>query len=323
MAKNRILYAAALAGTFLFYCCYSGWIAWFLLMLALCLPLFSLLCSLPAMHRCTISVQLPVQCGRGEDAVLTLQNSASGVFPTPTCRFTLSCTDRLSGRTEKTVCRFTAWSRRALPLDTAHCGAYVYALERGRICDYLGLFSFHLRLPDVGTLFVLPQEQMPQPLPNLSRFQTKSYRPKYGGGFSELHDLRPYRPGDCMRDVHWKLSAKTDALVVREAQEPNRGEVILTLDLVSVRETLDRTLDMLCWLSRWLLAHETAHLVCWLRPEDCEPMAFRVLDEASLDTLLLQLLEQPLREQTPSIADRPFPHADWRYHIHLPEEQDA
>lgn len=323
MAKNRILYAATLAGIFLFYCFYSGWISWFLLILALSLPFFSLLCSLPAIFRCKISAQLSARCVRGEDVVLTLQNSASGAFPTPTCRFILSCTDRLSGKTEKTICRFTAWSRRALPLDTAHCGAYVYLLEHGRIFDYLGLFSFRLHLPDVGMLLVLPQEQMPNPLPNLSRFQAKSYRPKYGGGFSELHDLRPYRPGDSMRDVHWKLSAKTDTLIVREAQEPDRGEVILTLDLDPVRDRLDRTLDMLCWLSRWLLAHETAHLVCWLRPEDCEPMAFSVLDEASLDALLVQLLEQPLREQMPSIADRPFPRADWRYHIRVPEEVDV
>ena len=47
MRKARLLYAALLAGMLLFHIYYSGWISWFLLVFLLCLPVFSLIFSLP------------------------------------------------------------------------------------------------------------------------------------------------------------------------------------------------------------------------------------------------------------------------------------
>ena len=118
-----------------------------------------------------------------------------------------------------------------------------------------------------------------------------------------------------MRDIHWKLSAKTDKLIVREAQEPDRGQVLLTFDLSGSRQQLDETFDTLFWLSRWLLAHEVAHSVCWLDPGSFEPMGAAITKEEELQELLRGLFDTRLQDGTPSIAEHPFPRADWRYHI--------
>ena len=71
-----------------------------------------------------------------------------------------------------------------------------------------------------------------------------------GGGFSEIHDLREYRPGDSLHEIHWKLSAKTDKLIVREAEEPDLGLVVLSFDFSGTRTQLDSTLRQLLWLQR-------------------------------------------------------------------------
>ena len=320
MLKNRLIYAAVLIGVFLFHCYYTGWLSWFLLMFLLLLPPFSLLCSLPCILRQQVVAQLPASCKRGEEVLLQISNRQRTRLPAPPCSLRLRCADRLAGTELTQEYRFAAWDHRDIPLQTAHCGAYTYTFLHGRITDYLGIFSFRLRLPELGTLRVLPLTEKPEPLPNLSRFQTRSYRPKPGGGFSEVHDLREYRPGDSMRDIHWKLSAKTDELIVREAQEPNRGQVLLTFDLRGTRGQVDETLDLLNWMSRWLLAHETAHFACWLRPSDLEPETMELREEQDLDKLMEKLLDTPLREDMPSIAGRSFAAADWRYHIRLPEE---
>ena len=49
MAKNRLEYALILLCTALFYICFVGYLSFYVFMLTLILPLFSLLCSLPAM----------------------------------------------------------------------------------------------------------------------------------------------------------------------------------------------------------------------------------------------------------------------------------
>ena len=48
MGKNWLLYTAGLAGTVVFHAFYFGWYSWFLLVLVLSLPLFSLVVSVLA-----------------------------------------------------------------------------------------------------------------------------------------------------------------------------------------------------------------------------------------------------------------------------------
>ena len=321
MLKNRLLYAALLIGLIFFHAFYTGWISWFLLIFTLCLPLLSLLCSLPFLLSQQFSAQLPAQCLRGEERGIRLINQSATHMPALPCSFQLVCADRLAGSSDVQRYAFAAWNYRDIRLDTAHCGAYDLSFAKARLTDYLGLFSFRMNLPALGRIYVLPRKQQPEPLPNLSRFQARAFRPKPGGGFSEIHDMREYRPGDGMRDIHWKLSAKTDTLIVREALEPNRSQLLLTLDLRGSRAEIDRTLDILNWMSIWLLEHEAAHYVCWLQPETCEPETAAVASEEDIQKLMERLLSAALRGDLPSIAEKGFTSADWRYHIRLPETQ--
>lgn len=316
MLRNWVVYVLALAGTLVFHTYYTGWFSWYLLVLIVCLPWFSLLCSLPAMRALRVQARMDDRCARGAQAQLVFQNGGRSRLPAPLYRFSLTRTDALSGE-EKTIrLQLAAKSSCVVQAPTAHCGSYRYALCKGRVYDYLGLFALPLRLPELGACAILPIAQRPRPLPNLSQFQSRSFRPKYGGGFSEIHELREYRPGDQMRDVHWKLSAKTDDLIVREPLEPNRGQVIVSLDWAGDSEAIDSTLDILLWLSGWLIGREVRHEVCWIDPASFEPQSRSVASQPELDALVMELLHTRLRENTPSIANRSFPRADWRYHIH-------
>lgn len=315
MLRNRLCYLVSLLVILLFHCFYTGWVSWLFFLLVLLLPVFSLLVSLPAILRTKIRLEMPTRCKRGGDASLRLYSGKGCFLPTPVCLIRYRCEDMVWDQTAEKKLRLGAWKEHTIVLPTGHCGTYGCTVTRGRILDYMGLFAFPLPLPQAGTLMVLPRQKMPQPLPNLTQFQSKSYRPKHGGGFSEIHDMREYRPGDSLRDIHWKLSAKTDDLIVREAQEPNRGQTLLTLDLCGSRAQLDEKLDILCWLSRWLLGHDAAHLVCWLDGRTLEPQTASVACQEDLDGLITQLLSTPLAAELPSIRDRAFPNVDWRYHI--------
>lgn len=315
MRKARLLYAALLAGMLLFHIYYSGWISWFLLVFLLCLPVFSLIFSLPCVLHQRFSAHLPECCTVGEEALLHLVNARRPVLPALPCSIRLTCTDRMGGTTDTQEYRFAAWDARDIVLATAHCGAYAYSFSRGKMTDYLGLFSFKMRLPELGVLRVWPTPEAPEPLPNLSRFQARAYRPKHGGGFSEIHDMREYRPGDSMRDIHWKLSAKTDKLIVREAEEPNRGLIVLSFDFSGSRAQLDSTLRQLLWLSGWLTDREVVHQIDWLDPDTLEPQTKQIRAPQDLQELLRALLQTHLTGDTPTIAQRLYPNADWRYHI--------
>jgi uncharacterized protein (DUF58 family) len=302
MLKNRLYYLAGLAGVLAFHSYYTGWFSWYLLLLTLCLPAFSLLCSLPAMRKVRLEAEMPDSCVRGEPANVRFFCAGRSRLPIPLFSFQFEAADQMTGEIARRHLLLADGLNDSLALPTEHCGAFACTLQKGRVYDYLCLFSLRLRVPALPELLVLPKAAPPDPLPNLSQFQSRSYKPKRGGGFSEIHDMREYRPGDSMRDIHWKLSAKTDKLIVREPQEPDRGQVLLTLDLAGAKDSLDETLDTLLWLSRWLLEHEVSHSVCWLDPTDFEPSGVFVTKEDELKELIKQLLKTRLQEGTLSFG---------------------
>ena len=89
----------------------------------------------------------------------------------------------------------------------------------------------------------------------------------------------------------------------------------MSFDLSGARDTVDRTLGLLQWMSTWLLSQELSHTVCWLDPESFAPQSAQIAKPEDLEHLMRQLLHTRLRDGTPSIAHRSFPAADWRYHI--------
>ena len=70
------------------------------------------------------------------------------------------------------------------------------------------------------TIFISPDANCPD--------DSESYAPDRAGyDLSEVYQLREYRPGDSLRQMHWKLSGKLDRLVIREASLPVRRSVLL------------------------------------------------------------------------------------------------
>lgn len=64
----------------------------------------------------------------------------------------------------------------------------------------------------------------------------------------ELHQLRPYRPGDPTRSIAWKHSARRDTLLVREYEKPIGVEVVLDWWRLAPLDTEAR----IARLARWV-----------------------------------------------------------------------
>lgn len=52
-----------------------------------------------------------------------------------------------------------------------------------------------------------------------------------GGGHEEFYGLREYRPGDSMKTIDWKRTARTGQLVSREMTQPSPPKIMVALDL--------------------------------------------------------------------------------------------
>ena len=92
---------------------------------------------------------------------------------------------------------------------------------------------------------------------------------KSGDDVSEVFDIRAYRAGDNLHKIHWKLSAKTDDLLVREFSSPVKNALFVFVDLSVVHreqwthECFDGMASILASLSQSLLERNEVHEVFW------------------------------------------------------------
>lgn len=247
MLGRRLRYLTLMAGLGLFYLASGEWISWVLLIAAAALPWFSLLISIPAIWSFSLAPSGGGILEAGEHTRLLLMGSSR--LPLPPFQGNIRMNSCFTGQ--------------AVPYDASkgirpeHCGGWQLHVDGGRVFDYMGLFSFRIRDLQDGLLIVRPH---PVPMTDAIRPEATdalSWRPKYGGGFAENHELREYRPGDNLNQVHWKLSAKTGSLIIREPMEPVRGTILVTMGLCGSPEELDRKLGRLLWLGRLLLENNT------------------------------------------------------------------
>ena len=262
--KKCALYLLLLAGAVLFYIAYYGWFAGFLLIMLLLLPLISLGLSLPGMRRVQVALSIPAFVTRGEEAVAVL--TGRGRFTTGRIAATWRVTYLFTEAPEKTGRVGRLGAIHSLPLNTAHSGAVKVEVRRVQVYDLLGLFWLPGVCPPAATATVLPTPCPPEPTPELSALlgQGQTLRPKPGGGFAEEHDLRDYRPGDPLRSIHWKLTSKMSAPIVREALIPEATHTPVTVELGEVPEA---ALSVLCWLLHALLQEGVRFRLCWQEGE--------------------------------------------------------
>ena len=178
------------------------------------------------------------------------------------------------------------------------------------VSDYLGLFRLPLRLRETRLVLVRPMAQLPAQLPDMSRYLCNITRPKPGGGYSENHELRQYRPGDNLQQIHWKLSAKTGELIIREPMEAQQNAALLTMELSGEPEVLDKKLGQLLGMSRYLAENGIKHRIFCYTGEGM--VILSVSSEQEAVEAVDQLLQQPLAEAGEIPA---YPKAIWRHHI--------
>lgn len=302
MARRRILYCLALIGSLIFYGAYQEWFSWILLQLLLVFPWLSLLMSLGTIFRFRMEPSAAARIPMGSQEIILLR-AVSGKNPQPPHRSKIRISKPLTGE---------SWILKpgdTLPTD--HCGGLKAELHKPRVFDYLGLFRFRVRKAGSQTFLVLPEPITMDVPPDLTRHLAQRWHPKPGGGYAENHEIRQYHPGDNLNQIHWKLSAKVGDLMLREPMEPERGLMLLTMDLSGTASELDFKFGQLLWLSGWLLEHQIAFEIRVLTGKGIESWSIR--DQWDLQKAMEAMLCTPLAASG-SIQDRSFT-AAWRYHI--------
>ncbi|HET7467646.1 MAG TPA: DUF58 domain-containing protein [Candidatus Dormibacteraeota bacterium] len=95
--------------------------------------------------------------------------------------------------------------------------------------DPLGLFRSTVRGKDVEQALVLPRFTSLHAQPVVRELEASVVAPRAGGG-TEIFGVREYRPGDPLRRIHWRSTARRGELIVREFEPPGVQNLGIFLD---------------------------------------------------------------------------------------------
>ncbi|MBO5354425.1 MAG: DUF58 domain-containing protein [Lachnospiraceae bacterium] len=171
-------------------------------------------------------------------------------------------------------------------------GNYEVQLKCLRIYDMTGLLHTDVRAGSMGQVQVLPQ------LHDVAVRLTSATQNFYGEsdvydehspGYdnSELFQVREYRAGDRLQNVHWKLTAKQDEIMVKEHSLPKACPVLLFLNYrphfgKRERFRLLAFLETAASLSFSIMDAGCPHYVVWYDTVQKDVMRLRIDEEESL-----------------------------------------
>ena len=230
-----LLAAAALAAVW----AAGGGVLWLGAAIAvLLLPGVSLLLALAARRGVRLSLTLTptVPKHAAAQAVLLVKNDA---LLSARALFRVRAVNALTREETVTLLRCTVPPKGTEELrflvESRRCGQITAAVEKAGLLDICGIFAVPLKTENIAArTTALPDMFAPGidlALASSMPEESDSYAPGCrGNDLTEIFQLREYAPGDDLRRIHWKMTAKTDRLIVREASLPLQRSLLVFWD---------------------------------------------------------------------------------------------
>ena len=264
MNRRRIIYFFALLAAVLFYIFDSAYFSWILLLIFLTLPFLSLMISLPFFLgiRPTLLDTSSDGNTREPDAPQVVLRST-----VPLCAVRVRVTTRnlFTGETHRRKLLLLPGAEPTpLPYSGERFGLIQYDLFHTRAIDLSGLWGIPTRRTDNSSTLLVPPV-IPFPV-QIDTFYTPDITEQVSEsagrvGEREFIGAREYKRGDALRDIHWKLTARSSKLISREFQLHAQATIAVGILWTGNPERLSLTMGRLEGLCLRLLEAEEPHTV--------------------------------------------------------------
>lgn len=313
MARNRILFLLWLLLWLAAWALGAGNVSGGILLGSLLLALGEVLLARRVRKRLSASLTAALSCRKGGQLPVTLTVTNTGLFTAPQVRAVVRCRNLLTGEQWEKTLRFAVPGRgegcAAASFAPPRCGKLELTVQTLTALDIFGLWGAKQSVSLAASALVLP-ELYPVTLslsercvPDADSAEYSMTRP--GDDPSETLGLREYQAGDRLRSIHWKLSEKTDHLMVRQLGLPVDDSLLLLLDSsadaapsAAEREALG---EAAVSVSAALCGESIPHRLAWLDRASGELTFREVTCLEELTQSLPDVLSSEIRCEEPSV----------------------
>lgn len=268
-----------------------------------------------------LSVQLTgdATAQKKAETLLTVSVYNSGFPGSGKVKIDICCRNLLTGEDSvKTV--YTSVGRKSsaavkTPICAEHCGKLSVKATKITVYDAFGLFSFQKAI-DIGTAILIIPDIYPVELSVGQQRQMDMSSEEYsmlrsGDDPSETYALREYRPGDKIKNIHWKLSEKIGEPTVRELGLPVNNSLLLLFDNSAIEKMPDSSMleflgETAVSVSTSLISMHFSHDIAWLDRARNEISVCHIAGEEDVTAAMSGLLSAATEEDQQTVLERFF-----------------
>lgn len=316
MYRTRIRAVIWFLFIFVFYLFYDSYFSLFLLVSSIAIVLFLGISTRIYKNKVQILIVAPETVNKREVSGCYIEAKNYSFLPIVKVRCTLNMHNSLTGEKSSQEVYFSlngkATEHVYVDLKSLFCGNVQISVEMVNCFDLLGLF-FTTAYPKSSVEVLV--------LPNvfdidLDLFESKNNEAfaysseSVGMNSSEILGMKPYVPGDNVKNIHWKLSSKFDDLMMKEMSETVEHSLLVLLDnSLSDRNQnndpaiFDAMMEAFVSISRALIDSEQAHSIGWLDGHLNELQIEEVFSDDHLSSLMRMIMKIERNQQGESALD--------------------
>lgn len=282
MTKEKLIYVAVAIVSGVFFILYRDPLSLILFLVVLAIPL--LLFVLAVLMR--LGIRITVETGHSvcsceEKAKISLVIANYSLLPVSQIKVFASYKNVFFQRDDVGEFNFFALplskNRYEIEMDSRHAGRVDLFFKKARVLDYFGVFSLPVRIRKTVSVSFLPKAHLIEPTLRKNNY-TASEANRYsahkpGDDPAEVFAIREYVDGDKFSRIHWKLTSKQDAYMVKDYSLPINEAVLILPELAfgagqeSDLDLVDAVLEVAFSLSNTLVERKTLHAVGYYNAE--------------------------------------------------------
>lgn len=223
-----------------------------------------------------------------------------GIFPANHIENVIRCENIVFGTSDRKSIHISVPAKSIeefiLPISSRYCGRIDLFVEKCCVYDWFDLTYRTVKVHKEGCYYSYPKEKF-QPLEKIndgiSEGEEITYKHVVGNDVSEILQIREYRQGDSIKNIHWKLSAKSSKILIKELDCPNDNSILVLFDYAKKeeRDTNNNILTAVSNISNQLMKERKGHTVYRMDTSE-EHVVDRIVEEPEeFDIMQQELLE--------------------------------
>lgn len=252
-----------------------------------------------------------------DDRELQLRVENKSFFPAPHVRVVFGCQNVVFASDCNATVDCSVGGKKTstyeVPIKSRYCGRINIDIFSIKVYDWLGVTCKKLKPHGDCCFYQYPDdsdEVLAEFEGNKSSDSDVNYKHIKGNDVSEILQIRKYVIGDSIKQIHWKMSAKFEDIMVKEFDRPNDMSTMLAFDYASSnrKDENKRIIEAVATISKELMQSATGHTVYRMNTANNKVVHRDVFEYTEYDVMLQELLGTVATADEYSVVDHIIRH---------------